>query len=225
MENEINLADLIKVVRKYSKLIVAIVIIAICFSFLYSKAQPGKYQASATILPLDSSTGSLASALSIFGGSGPSASGARIIAVGKSRILAKSVIVELDLLKVIYKKRWDEATQNWKGNFTPSLEDAAGSISGQVEIKATKEGLLAVSFTWDEPELAARIANTYVDKLADFINNRSLNVTFQKVDQALPPSAPFNKNTKKNILMAGVGSLFVGVLLAFLVDYIKNIPH
>lgn len=221
MEDEITLIDIIRVLNKYKRLIIGLIIVSLISAFIYSKVSPKEYKATATILPLESSTGSLTSALGMLGGGGASPGASRIIAVMKSKTLAKSVIENLDLLKVIYKKQWDVLTASWKKEFKPSLENAAASLAGGIEVKNTKEGVLSISIAWDDPETAAKIANAYVDKLGDFINNRSLGVTFQSVDPAVPPDKPFKPKLKLNLLLAGVASLFVGVMLAFSVEYFK----
>jgi uncharacterized protein involved in exopolysaccharide biosynthesis len=225
MNDEISLIDIIKIINKYKKMIVWLFVIAVIAAFVFSKVSPKEYKGTATILPLESSTGGLASALgAITGAPGGGAGQTKIIAVLKSKTLAKQVITELDLLKIIYSKKWDESIRAWKDGYIPSLENAADSLSKNIDIKTDKEGVVSIAAEWDDPLLAAGIPNKYVEKLSDFLNNRSLGVTFQTIDQAVPPERPFKPRTLMNMLLAGVASLFIGVTMAFLIDYFKNMP-
>ncbi|OGC22573.1 hypothetical protein A2310_07400 [candidate division WOR-1 bacterium RIFOXYB2_FULL_37_13] len=207
MENEINLIDIIKILNKYKWFIFVVVFIAITFSYITASKAPKQYQASATILILDSSGGSLLPGLSFGGGSG---SESKIKAILKSKVLAKSVINELNLLPVLFEKN-------------QTIEDAAAFLSGNVDGATRKsDGVFEINVILYKPNFAVKVANTYVDKLGDFLNNRSLGVNFQKMDAAGPGEAFSVTPLKKNLMVAFFISLILGSVLSFIFDYLKN---
>lgn len=224
-DDEINIIDYIKVVYKYKKLIISLVAISIAFavaSHIITKPTKKMYSASATIMPLESAGRDFFSTYSWGRGGGVEAG--KISALLKSKVLAKNVIYELDLLKNIYKTQWDKTNNRFKQGFVPPLERAAALLAAKIDIKNTKEGLLEISIIWDEPVLAAKIVNTYIDKLGDFINHRSLGAVFQSIDPAVPPALPLSNRSKLilSVAIAAVASFFVGVFLSFLIEYLKK---
>jgi len=222
MQDEITLSDIIKIITKFKRLIGGLIAASIIFALLFSLFSTKQYKASATILPLESSVGSLSQTLGALSGMAGNSSSGRLMAVLKSKTLAKNVINDLDLLKVIYKKYWDEKNLAWKEDFKPSLDDAAGVLIENFDVKTSKDGVLIISMVWDDPDLSAAIANAYVNKLSDFLNNRSLNISFQLVDPAVPPKNPFKPRLLLNTLLALTGSFFVGVVLAFFFESSEN---
>lgn len=227
MQNEITLADIIKVLIKYKNLILSLVLISVLAAAVLSFFTPKEYKATATILPAQGSMGSdLLGALSgiTFGSEGFGGGGnGQLIAVLKSQVLAKTVIEDLGLLKVIYKKYWDENTQNWKKDFVPSVDKGARYLSSNLEVKSGKNtGSLEIIFSNEDPQIAAAIVNSYVKKLSEFLIQNSIKISFRPLDPAIPPDAPYKPKIKQNILLAGLASVFIGIMLAFFLNYLKN---
>jgi uncharacterized protein involved in exopolysaccharide biosynthesis len=223
MDDEINLIDILRVTYRYKKPIFTLFVVSILVVFLFGITSPSKYKATTTLLTIESV--SSGSALGGMLGLESSESG-KLKLVLESKTLSKAVIEDLDLLKLIFKKKWDDNTKTWKGNFKPSMEDAIKAISKRVSIKVAKTDLniIDISVLWDNPDLAANIANKYVEKLSDFINYRSIGITFQTIDPAIPPERPESRQIILKMILAALASLFVGIIGAFVYDYFKKMP-
>lgn len=232
-DSEINLIDIVKVVNKYKFLIIALVIISTSITFFSISRKPKMYKASATILQTDAgmnSMGGLTSLLNSFsiigGGSGGSGDQGGVLgALIKSRVLAKSVIEDTNLLRVIHKKEWDNNRQNWVEGFTPKLEEEAIELYSVVELTSSTGGVLGITVTYNNPQLAALIANTYVKKLAEYISQNSLNVSFKELDSALIPTRPVDLNIKGKVLFSGFISFVVGTIFSLLINYIREFSN
>ena len=61
-----------------------------------------------------------------------------------------------------------------------------------------------------------------LESLKYSIDNPS-SVYIDWLDRALPPGGPFKPNVSYNVAAAGVGSLIIGILLAFFLEYIKRV--
>ncbi len=225
MEDEIDLREYLIVIWKYKFLVLFVAFISVIISFVLSSRQPVIYKAEATIMPLGSSAGGLSSALSsisfLTGGGG--GGGIDFDAILKSRALAKMVArdEELNLIQVFDTRNSLAKNDKWENlKAEEKVLSIAQSIQGS--IKATpKNGLIVVSFDWNEPKLAAAIVNAYIEKLAQFFNAKGITNNFDLIDEALVPRAPA-KDTKKNLLIGfGIG-LFVGVFFAFFIEYLRK---
>jgi uncharacterized protein involved in exopolysaccharide biosynthesis len=169
-DDEINLMDIMLVIAKYNRFIMAFTAVSIVLALIYVMLQPFSYTAKTVILPPqtkgDSSMGAL---LGNLGGlnamPGASALGLKnpsdmYLGMLKSRTLADRVIVKLDLQKH-YKTK----------NITKTRE----VLKYASNITAGKDGFIAVEYTHSDPVMAANIANAYIGELDDL--NSTLAVT------------------------------------------------
>ena len=179
MEDEVNLLDYWQVVRKRWRIIALIFGISVITAAIVSLFMTPIYQATTTIMPIESSSGGLSSALqsiqslesipfvggmvSGFGG----ASADKLIAVLKSRTLAEDVIDSLDLMNVLFK----DSPQK-----PPTLQTFVKSFIGIIDITDDRKGLINISVNYNDPEMAADIANQYTASLQKFINENALSM-------------------------------------------------
>ncbi len=156
-EDEINLLDYWRVIRKRWKIIAVIFLTSVVTAAIVSLRMTEIYQAKATIMPIESSRGRVSAALRslgslpFVGGLVPSIGGSKLVTVLKSRTMAEDVIQTLDLMKVLFEEPQDEP---------PTLQDAVRSLTGMTETKDDK-GLISISVEYKDPEIAADIANQY----------------------------------------------------------------
>lgn len=175
-EDEINLLDYWRVIRKRWKIIAwifgASVIVAAVVSLLITPI----YQAKATLMPIESSGGQVSAALRnlgsipFVGGMVPGiggASGDKLVAVLKSRTAAEDVIQTLDLIKVLFEERQDEP---------PTLQDAVTLLADITEVTDNKEGLISISVVYKDPRVAADIANQYTIALQRYLTENALSM-------------------------------------------------
>ena len=161
-DEEVNLLDYWRVVRKHLRLIVVLYVIAVLTTMGYSLWMPKIYESTATILAPDerSIRGlGLASALAtsgvaqaVPGLSMPSLTPQRDIFVSilKSRSMAQEVVQRFDL-----QTRYEALFQS----------DAIRRLSGMTTVTLSKDGVISVEVEETDPQLAAEIANFYVANL------------------------------------------------------------
>jgi uncharacterized protein involved in exopolysaccharide biosynthesis len=159
-DDEINLMDIMLVIAKYNRFIMAFTAVSIVLALIYVMLQPFSYTAKTVILPpqpkSDSSMGALAGNLGALNGmavggalglKGPSD---MYLGMLKSRTLADQLIIKLGLQKY-YK--------------TKNLTEARRALAASTIITAGKDGFISIEYTSNDPEMAAKIANGYVVEL------------------------------------------------------------
>jgi tyrosine-protein kinase Etk/Wzc len=165
-EEEVNLLDYWRVVRKHLRLIVALYITAVLATMGYSLWTPKIYESTATILAPDERGArglGLATALAtsgvaqaVPGLSMPSLTPQRDIFVSilKSRTMGQDVVQRFDL-----QERFQ----------VPFLSDAVRRLAGMTTVSLSKDGVISVKVQETDPQLAAEMANFYVGRLDQMI--------------------------------------------------------
>ena len=176
-EDEINLLDYWRVIKKRWKIIAAIFLTAVVTAAVVSLLMTPIYQAKATIMPIESSGGQVSAALRsleslpFVGGMVPSVGGAsagKLVAVLKSRTIAENVIKGLNLIKVFFEEPRDEP---------PTLQDAVRVLTEDMtEIADDKKGLISIAVEYKDPMAAADIANQYMIALQRFLSENALSM-------------------------------------------------
>ena len=161
-DEEVNLLDYWRVVRKHLRLIVVLYIIAVVATMGYSLWMPKIYESTATILAPDERGGrslGLATALAASGVAQavPGLSMASLtpqrdifVSILKSRTMGQDVVQRFDL-----QERFQ----------APFLSDAIKRLFGMTTVTSTKEGVISVNVQDTDPQLAAEMANFYVTRL------------------------------------------------------------
>ena len=127
-------------------------------------------------------------------------------------------------MRVLNEKAWDSEKGTWKNpDKPPLLEDAVKTLSQNItKFNKSKEGAITIDVEWKDPKLAAEIANYYVFALTDFLKDKSMNITVQVVDRAIPAERKSRPKIAQSMMLAGVASLFIGVFLAFFLEYLAK---
>ncbi|MHB8481637.1 MAG: GumC family protein [Nitrospiria bacterium] len=165
---EPNLLDYLKILRARRKTMAGVVISALIITFIYSLLTPKIYQSTATLLPpvdrKELGLGIDISKVSQFTGiSTPTTTTDVFMSMLKSRTMADAVIDKFNLLKV-----YD----------TKSRESARKRLQGDTRISLSKEKVISVSVEAPSPQLAANLANYYVEHLDEL--NQTVNITSAK---------------------------------------------
>ena len=219
MDDEINLLDYWRVIVRRKTLIVGLTLICAFLALVFSLTQPKLYKATVTIMPVDTGSGGLASALAavpFLAVGGSSGGEAKLMPILESNSLATGVAQGLDINLYLPKLAKDD-----KMTVAEKTRSFANCLRQAVEAKS-RAGLLNVSIIWPKPEQAAFLANRYVEQLGKFLNNRSLNVNFQTIDLAVSPMAKFKPRTKLNTIVGLVLGLFIGIFVAIFLEYLKK---
>ena len=159
-DDEINLLDYWRVLVKRKRLIVLIVSAVVVSSIIYSLLLPLIYASTATILPPQQEGGSIMSQL-------PGAIGGLAgnflqikspadlwVGILKSQTIMDAMITRFDLMEIFEAKTW---------------QDAIYTLNGMVKTSKSKEGIIAITVEDRDPEMAAAMANAFVEEL-DSIN-------------------------------------------------------
>jgi uncharacterized protein involved in exopolysaccharide biosynthesis len=160
---------------------------------------PRKYEASILVDPVtqtpgDSQMGGLRSMASEFSGLtalaglslGSDSHKAETIAVLQSRQLTEQYIDRNNLLPVLYSKRWDSRLGRWKTSNPekiPNLWTANEYFKRQVRsvTESKKTGLVTLTITWTDPQLAAAWANGLVKAANDYLRAQAIGVTDRNI--------------------------------------------
>ena len=183
-EEEINILDYLRVLKKRKKLILYIFLVSIIFTAIINLFMTKIYRSDASFMPIESSRGvssslmSAAESLPFLSGLGSRFSGSsatKLSNVLESRTLAENVIRSLNLDKIFFRKNWDSEKKKWKKNPPPSMEKIVKRLKEMVSTSLdNKKGLLIVSVMYKDPKLAAKIANEYLSALQEFINKNTM---------------------------------------------------
>jgi uncharacterized protein involved in exopolysaccharide biosynthesis len=171
---EVNLRDYVRVLVKWRRLIALNILIITGFAVILSLVLPKKYTSTAVLLPpLESSAvagiGSLLGERSL-GGLGRLAG---LPGMATTSDVFAAILNSPRVLREVVRKC--DLTSLYK---TESLEDAIGGLRGNTRIEVSPEGMISISTTAPNPTLAAKMANTFVEKLDEF--NRETAMTMGK---------------------------------------------
>ncbi len=168
-DNEINLLQYLLIIVKHKKTIFYTGLITLMISSGLTLLMPNIYTSTSRILPSQESSSNLGTMLSggvgdlaaLVGLSNNGASSALYVAMLQSRTITDAVIEKLGLM--------DEF--KWK-----SMTLAYTQMLRRVIIEIGKrDGVITISFSSRDPELAAKVVNTYVSELQTFNAQRNLN--------------------------------------------------
>lgn len=167
MAEEINILDYWRVIKNNRRLIIGGTFLVVLAAGVVSLLLPRIYLAEASILPpAKENRVGLLSALSALpmGGQmlplmGQSGIGGYYLPILKSRTVAVQIIRELELIKKYEAENMEEAVKY--------LEKAS-------QLTQDKEGPIRIAVQAKSDDLAARIANTYIKALQDYIDQNTV---------------------------------------------------
>lgn len=167
---EVTLLDYWRVVWKRRRLIGSLMAGGVLLAMGLSLLAPKIYEASASILPpiAEPSGGGMGAAAALLGGQGmsislpgmPATPVDLFVAMLKSKTMAEGLVQRFNLMQVYQSK---------------AEEDAVRALEGSTRITTSKEKVIKVTVEAQDPQLAADLANGYVEGLDKL--NRTLAVT------------------------------------------------
>jgi uncharacterized protein involved in exopolysaccharide biosynthesis len=184
--DEINLLDYWRVIKKRRKVILLLFFASVVSAAIISLLMTPIFQAKATLMPVESSQGKFSAALGslqnlpFVGGAVGGALGKtttdKLISLMNSRTVAEDVIKSLKLMPILFQNAWDEKNNRWKINRPPTLQDTVNLLKSMVKIADDRKGLISISVEYKNPELAANIANGYMDALQRFLSTSAISL-------------------------------------------------
>jgi uncharacterized protein involved in exopolysaccharide biosynthesis len=185
-EDEIDLLELIRTLLKAWKTIVGIIILCTGLAVAYALYSPEVFKAETLLAPAQEEKSSASSALGQFGGlaamagiSIPSDSNVeQVVATLNSRRFLRTYIKQNNLTPVLFDEIWDPINKAWK---VPSVEDEPTEQKAIESFKAClfvdedkKSGLITLSISWKDPEVAAQWANDLVKQLNEQLRAQAI---------------------------------------------------
>jgi uncharacterized protein involved in exopolysaccharide biosynthesis len=185
-EDEIDLLELIRTLLQGWKTIVGITILCTGLAVAYALYVPEVFKAETLLAPAQEEKSGASSTLSQFGGlaamagiSIPSDSNVeQVVATLNSRKFLRTYINQNKLIPVLFDEIWDADNQAW---MVPSTEDepteqkAIVSFKGCLSVDEDKKsGLITLSISWKDPEVAAQWANDLVKQLNEQLREQAI---------------------------------------------------
>lgn len=172
-DDEINLIDLLIVLAKHKAMIAKVTIAATLLAVGVSLLMANIYTASTKILPPQQSQSSASAMLAQLGGlAGMAGSSLGIknpndlyVAMLKSRNIMEKIAKRFDLQKVYEAE-----------TLTATLK----ALEGSTNISSGKDGVITVEVDAEHPQLAANLANAFVEELDQLMQTYSLTDASQK---------------------------------------------
>mgnify|MGYP006168169759 CR=1 FL=1 len=184
-EDEIDLLELIRTLLQAWKTIVGTTIVCTGLAVVYALYAPEVFKAETLLAPAQEESSSTSSALSQFGGLAamagitiPSSSNVeRVLATLETREFLKKFISSRKLLPIIFDDLWDESSSSWKtieGQEELTTVDGIVPLQGAIEVEQEKSGLITLSISWNDPFVAAQLANDLVKQINNQLRERAI---------------------------------------------------
>jgi len=231
-QEEKTILDYAAILWRRKIMLIILCTLSVVITMFISLSLPKYYRSEVVVLAIAPETGGLSAALSAsplagaLTGSlgGLSVPADRILVVLRSRTIAEMVVKRFDLLRVFNERKWDAGKGAWKNpEKPPRMEDAVKELGKTVtSFRKSKEGSITITVEWKDPKLAAQIANYYITALSEFMKDKSHVTTISIVDSAVPAERKSRPKTGQNMMLAGILSLFLGVLIALFLEHLSK---
>jgi len=177
-EDEIDLIEFWDTVWRRRRFISFFTGGAVIFTVIVSLIMTNIYRAESTLLPVSSGGGIMGdlAGMAALAGISVGSSGEnsmKVMVVANSRTVKEKVINDLGLIKIIGE---DIPEKRDPMQYTIEKFDELLSVTSD-----KKTGVITIGFEWEDPELSAKIVNTYTDALQDVLEDKALN--FEKMQR------------------------------------------
>jgi uncharacterized protein involved in exopolysaccharide biosynthesis len=200
-DDEISLREIVRLLWQARWLVITLTAVCALVGAGLHIVLPKRYEAIIVISPASQTTGGagqgggMSSMLSEFGGlaslAGLSVGGdsrkAESLTVLQSGALTEDYIQKNNLLPVLFYKQWDAQARRWKPTTKekmPTLWKANEFFRKSVRkiVTDTKTGIVNMTITWTDPELAAEWANGLVKLTNDYLRNKAIQQSDRNID-------------------------------------------
>ena len=186
-DDTIDLMELLTTLWRYKWLLILLPIFGIIGAYTAVQFLPVEYQSRVTFLQISGNGGStdlgkFGALASLAGVSLPEKSSAmltdKIEVVLKSRGFAEQIVKEKELLPIIFSDIYDPETKTFDitdpERGPPKPIDGAGAVMGALELGETDEGAKYIEVSWDDPVIAADLANYTLKALEIYLSQNTL---------------------------------------------------
>jgi uncharacterized protein involved in exopolysaccharide biosynthesis len=189
--HEIHLEEFIHLVWRSKWFILAVTGVITAVTAVVAWSMPSEYQATVIVSPVtNSSSGGgsrLAASVAQLGGlaslAGISVEGdnrrAEALAILQSEALTQKYIADNNLLTVLFSDKWDSVAEKWKVGSrepVPTLWKANRLFEQRIRtvVDDKKSGMVKLTITWTDPQLAAKWANDLVALTNSYLRNKAI---------------------------------------------------
>ena len=192
-EEEIDLLELIRTLLHAWKTIVGVTILCTVLAIGYALNAPEVFKAETLLAPAQEEKSGASSTLSQFGGlaamagiSIPSDSNIeQVVATLNSRKFLGEYIKQKKLMPFLFADIWDADNKKWLvalADEEPSEQSAIQSLKGSLSVDEDKKsGLITLSISWNDPEVAAQWANDLVKQLNKQLREQAITDSKKRV--------------------------------------------
>ena len=186
-DDTIDLMELLTTLWRYKWLLILLPIFGIIGAYTAVQFLPVEYQSRVTFLQISGNGGStdlgkFGALASLAGVSLPEKSSDmltdKIEVVLKSRGFAEQIVKEKELLPIIFSDIYDPETKTFDivdpELGPPKPLDGAGAIMEALELGETDEGAKFIEVSWDDPVIAADLANYTLKALEIYLSQNTL---------------------------------------------------
>lgn len=208
MENssdEISLNDILAAIKNRRYLILCLTILMTLTATLVAFIIPEKFEVSVVLAPADDdASGKMGAAGAVFsqlgglaGISALNGAGAgkrsEYIATLQSHALTEAFISDLNLLPTLYPSEWDNINARWKDDLIsnkPTIWKAEKKFSEKIRAVSEdkKTGLVTLTITWSNPDIAAQWAAEIVKRTNAYLKSKAIarsNANLQYLNEQL----------------------------------------
>jgi uncharacterized protein involved in exopolysaccharide biosynthesis len=183
--DEIDLLELIRTLLQAWKTIVGVTIFCTGLAVAYALYASEVFKAETLLAPAQEEKSGASSMLGQLGGLAAMAGVTipadsnieRVLATLETRVFLKKFIGEKNLLPIIFEDFWDADSNSWKLPVDQEAfisEDGISPLRGAIEVDKDKSGLITLSISWKDPQVAAQWANDLVKQLNEQLREQAI---------------------------------------------------
>ena len=211
----VTLQDIIEFVQRDFLLIFSITFLASLIAILYSYSITPVFQTEVVAVSAGSDSSnnralpsSVAGIASLAGIQIPSANEENIqtaIAVAESKKFNILFINTENLLPTLFQEDWNSTSKSWKNNEEPSDLAAFSAFSDHYNISYdTRDKIIRFTFNWDDPVIAANIANKFVKAVNKYTQTEVMNEAEKSIN--------FLKNSLSKTSVVGIKTVLFSLI-------------
>lgn len=226
-DEEIDLFEIFKILKDRARLISSITISLAILGAIYSLLLTPMYRSNVLMVPAgEDGNNQLAAYASRFSGiaslaginlTNTSSDKSTALAIIKSRSFSLKFINDKNLMPLMFSQQWDANNEQWEDDKKPTDWDAYLYFSSAISISEDPlTGLISLIVEWDDPEIAALVANNLVRSVNQHIRDQEIEETTRSIEfleEELSKTNLLNAQTvlfniieeqTKNIMLANV---------------------
>ena len=191
-DGDVDLLELIRTLLQHWKTIVVLTILCTSIAVGYALYSPEVFRADTLLAPVQEEKSSRPASLNQFGGLAaiagipiPNDSNIeQVMATLQSRRFLQGFVDKWSLMQVFFEERWDAENQKWldETEEKPTKQKAVAALRKSLSVAEDKNsGLITLSVSWKDSEIAAEWANLLVKHLNQQLREKAISDSRKRV--------------------------------------------